>query len=1134
MPTWTKHQQAVIDHKDNNLLVSAAAGSGKTAVMVEHIFKTVIENNTSIDRMIVATYTNAAATSMKEKLRRKFDDAFAKNPENDFLLKQKQLIDRANISTIHSFCINILRKYYFRTPLPPDFRIIEKAQENALSDAALKEILEEAAKLYNNGLFPQYKDVLIQFADSKNDDTVATAIFELNKKTKDLLHPQDFKKHILDIYSDKEGTVYKKYLAEHVNFLLECAIDHSEKIISDFKGTDVEIKAIKRANTYIEVLDKAIHEPNLELKCNILTDEYKTESCSTKLTSYPILKTNSLAIKALRDKAIELLKDIETYDLTSLKPAIEGLFILHDKYVERFDELMLKEGGATFAAILRHMVNLLENNPDICEDLKNSIDYIYIDEYQDTNAFQEFIITSISKGNNMFFVGDIKQSIYSFQNARPELFKEKMDTYSKDSGGVKLNLVNNFRSYPQILDGVNFIFKNVMNDKDISEIIYDEDSFLYPSPDETFQQYSDCLYLDGERQPANEVLVVEGSKDQEAYAVALKIKELLKTSIYEDGVLRPIRYSDIAILGRTNDMGLRFIPAFDAMNIPFSIQPKEAEDLTDTTANIISLLRLLTLRRNDIDLVTVLLSPIGGFTPTELGKIRAENPSGNFYDSLKNYSENKKIKNKIDDFFKMLDELEIIEKSMSLSDFIEYIANETGYIYYTAYLPKNSKEQEALDRLISTARTYSSFSDKGILGFIDYYKNICEPRENGFSADKNDNKVHYMTIHHSKGLEFPIVIVIGCSETGKFSDGKYHFDEKYGFAFNYNSLDDYGIRTNHESIATRIIKSVKKSQEQAEHMRVFYVALTRARNKLILSFNDKKERICQRASIPSKCVLADYSTYADLFLPLLAYHKDGQPLRDYISDGKFNFDTVKYTDSDWVVEIYDNLVLPDTKEEVPDEYTLNEEEYLKVVEDNFNWKYAYTSATTQRTKHSPSKKDIRIKIPLRKPAFEDKEYKGAQKGTVVHFFMEHVSFTSKKTAKEQADDMLKSGILSEEEYNALPFYQLEAFMSSEFKKRMEASDLICRERSFCHIIPFNDDGDETLVQGIIDCYFFEGDDIILLDYKTDYINGDLDEHILHHTPQLKMYKSALEELYPGKNVYPYIHFFHVNKTIEIK
>ncbi len=1133
MPKWTAHQQAVIDHKNNNLLVSAAAGSGKTAVMIEHIFKTVTETNTSIDKMLVATYTNAAAASMKEKLNQKFDDALSQNPFNEKLLRQKQLLERANISTIHAFCIKTLRKYYFRTPLPPDFRIFETSQIKALSNAAISEVMEEAAKQYNNGLFPQYKDVLIQFAKAKNDKAVEELITDLERALEPLLKPEDFKNRVLELYKDNEGTEYKKFLKEYSDLLLSAAISHAEKLSEEYNGTAIESDVIRLMDGYITFFTEALETEDLTIKNQLLSRTIP----SIRMKASPlkdVLKNNCVVIRKIRDTVKNLTANKEDWNLTFLLPAIEGLFILHERYVARFEEFMLKEGGTSFTGVLRYMTRLLEENEDIREDLKNSIDYIYIDEYQDTNAFQEYIISSLSKGNNMFFVGDIKQSIYGFQSARPELFKNKMDDYQSGIKGDRINLMNNFRSYPEILSGVNFIFKNLMVNEKVSEITYNTDAYLYPSPDVTSNQYSDCLYFDGNKQISNELLITEGNSEQEAYIIALKIKELLNTTIIDNGVMRPVQYRDIAILGRNTNIGNRFVPIFNLMGIPYSKQEKEQSDDSDTTLTVMALLRLLTLRRNDVDLITVLMSPMGGFTPTEVGKIRVENKKCSFYEALKSYNKSEKIKKKIDDFFNLLDDLELIEKSMGLADFIEYLTNETGYIYHTAYLPKTSKEQEALNNLISSARSYSEFSDKGLLGFLDYYQNVTEPQGSGFTLDENDNNVHFMTIHRSKGLEFPIVIVAGCSDLSKPSSKAYLFDEKFGFSFKYNTTDEFNVRTEHSSQVTDVIKVSQNLLETAEDLRVFYVALTRAKNKLILSVNGTRKHITESCTPLSMGVIANYKTYSELILPLFLYHKDGEKLRQYVSADEFNFDKVIYEESDWNIEVFVTPEIPEENEVFEDAEKFNETLYLEMAKANFEWKYPYSSATTQRTKQSPSKKTLRTRIPLRKPKFDDKEYKGAQKGTVVHFFMEHVSFTSNESATTQAKNMLQAGILTEDEFNALPFEQLEAFMDSPFKKRMENSPLICRERSFCHIIPFSDTGDEALVQGIIDCYFFEGDHIILLDYKTDFINGNLDEHILHHTPQLKMYKSALEELYPGKTVYPYIHFFYVNETVEIK
>ncbi len=1137
MPNWTNSQQAVIDHTGSNLLVSAAAGSGKTAVMIEHIYKTVCSGNGSLDRMLVATYTNAAAASMKEKLSQKFDKALSSDPANTILLRQKQLLDRADISTIHSFCIKTLRRYYFRTPLPPDFRIFESSQLKMISSAAVKQVIESAAKRYNDGLFPEYSHVLLQFAGKKNDSSLEKLITDLDRATESLTDPDEFKKLTLTLYSNKDGSFYKDYILNYSKDLLKTAIDFTYKIIEKYRLTEISQDTEKHMAVYQNMFSEALSATDIEGINTALSQRLNTPKGKTaELKKIMVLNTGLL--KDIRNHIKDITSNIDNTDITKLLPAVKGLFTLYDEYIAQKEELMLKEGGCDFTGVLRYMVRLLSENDDIREELKNNIDHIYIDEYQDSNAFQNCIIESLSKGNNMFFVGDIKQSIYGFQHARPALFREKMFSYGNGEKGTRINLMNNFRSYPEILNGVNFIFKNIMSNEDISEITYDSDAFLYPSPDKASPQYSDCLYKNSEPEASNEVMICIGDESDEAQAVAERIQELLKTSIYdkETDSFRAVRYGDIAILGRTKKIGDRFSPVFEQMGIPFSRQEKEKADNSDTTATIISLLNLLILRRSDVDLITVLLSNLGNFTPTELGKIRAENKHVSFYDALLLYNKNPDIKNKINDFFDLLDKLELIQKTMGLSDFIEYLADETGYIYHAAYLPKSAKEQDALKNLILSAQAYSDFSDSGLRGFLEYYKNTNEPANDGFTIDENDNSVHFMTIHKSKGLEFPIVIVAGCSDVSGTTAGAYSFDENLGFAFNNYSIDSLGLRKKQKSITTRTVNIVQEKLDIAEGMRVFYVALTRAKNKLILCVSGKESYISERCIIPHSLILKSYTSYSDLILPLIFNHRDGSNLRKYIDKGQFILDDdYVFEESQWIVNIYTeykNTVKTSQLEN--EEVTFNKEAYFQYLNNVFSWEYPFKCATTQRTKQSPSKKQLRITPPLRRPQFEDKKYEGAQKGTVVHFFMEHVSFDSGDSAKTQAIKMLEEGILTQKEYDALPMQALESFMNSDIAQRIKKANLLCRERSFCHIIPYKETGDESLVQGIIDCYFFEGENIILLDYKTDIINNDLDEHVLHHTPQLKMYKAALEQLYPGKNVFPYIHFFHVDKTIEIK
>lgn len=1141
MPKWTEHQAQVIAHNGKNLLVSAAAGSGKTAVMIEHIYTQIVKNNATVDRMLVATYTNAAAASMKEKLINKLDSAYEETPEDSRLLKQKQMVDRSDISTLHSYCIKTLRKYYFYTPLPPDFRIFQGTQLKMLSNSALEQVIEEAAKRYNDGLFPEYDDVLKQFSSAKSDKSLEELILLLHYALAPLPHPDEFKENILNLYSDPTGKIWRDYIISYCKDLLKNACELCQVINEKYFNSDIGDKCKIYIDKILLMLENAMAQDSFEDILTEITVKFPSITKTDSLLKKPLMD-NITVIKDIRENVKKICTSVTRTDLTFLLPAIKGLFAIHSAYAKRLEELMLSEGGTNFDGVLRYMVDLIENNPDILQDIRDNTDYIYIDEYQDINAMQNYIIETLSKGDNMFFVGDIKQSIYGFNYARPDLFKDKMHLYQNKDMGRRINLKNNFRSYPEILEGVNFIFENIMFNEDISEIIYDSDAALYPSPDKDFLQHRDCIYENNIPQVANEILYIDGEKEDEAEALAERIKELLNTEITDPktNLLRYVRYGDIAILARQKKYCGLLEKVFKKHGIPLSAQQDDKKDNSDSISAIVSLLNLLILRRSDIDLITVLLSSIGMFTPTELALIRADNQNSSFYDAFIEYDEKPSIVKKRNEFLQLLDRLEIIQKSMALADFIEYIYNETGYIYHTAFLPEDSNELKAYNDLLEAARGFSEFADGTLRGFLNYYENMTKSVEEiPFALDENDNSVHFMTIHKSKGLEFPIVFVIGITEASGGGDKSFYFNEILGFGFNYKLIDPQGKRTGENSIAKTAIQLAKRKLETAEDMRVLYVALTRAKNKLIISCPVLKDKLSLYNIIPHQANLKIYSKYSQLILPLIFNHINGAPLREIINSDEYYIDTDQHIfyKSNWDMRIFNSVsdTSPNIKADNPVVLKkFNKEEYLQKANEAFLWKYPYISATTARTKQSPSKSQLRSKIPLRRPKFEDKEYKGAQKGTVVHYFMEHVSFKNNLSVKKQADTMLETGVLSQKEYDALPFESLESFMASSFADRIRQSDEICRERSFCQIVPFDDTGDEALIQGIIDCYFFEGDNIILLDYKTDIIRNDLDEHILHHTPQLKMYKYALEQLYPGKTVYPYIHFFDVDKTIDIK
>ncbi len=1146
MPDWTTEQQNAINDRGHNLLVSAAAGSGKTAVMIERVFSLIVSGEASLDRMLIVTYTNAAAASMRKKLVTRLDNAIADDSNEairDMLKKQRRLVERAHISTVHAYCIQLLRRYYFRTKLPPDFRMIDDAEAKNICDRAMKTVLEEASERCERGEFPEYEETVFQFSSECQDDALEGAIRALDKQLSHLSDKDAFKETVMNAYSDQTGEKYRKYLCGYLSMRFRIMAEYAENLEKEFAADPKAGEILPFAEIWKNHFLDACSEDSIEH----IAEKIRLEAKKIPSAAPALFRKSAKVLKDFNDGVNALFEDDTVCDMTFLRGAVKGLFELQQSYDEKCEETMLAEGGTTFDGVLRYTAELLNENPDILADISNGIDYIFVDEYQDINERTDELVKILAQNRDiMFFVGDVKQSIYGFMQSRPQLFTDKMREYDKGTLGKRINLKNNFRSFGAVLEGANFIFGNTMFE-DVTEIEYDDAARLCPSPDKDSPQYKPGIKNKNTEEPASELLIVEGKYSDECEAIALRIKELTEKCTLTDaktGKERPVTYGDIVILGRTNKIGAAFEDAFRHHGIPYM------QNSTETDVNgsnpLFSVLKLLVKRRSDPDLIRAMLQCNEGFTEAELASVRIAHPEGSFYDALIAFGE-EPLKTKISSFFEMLDRFRCLGRSMPLPELIDHIYNETGYIYRVACMQDSARQLAKTEKLIASARRYINSGRSGLKGFLEYYESI-EDSDGSPAASDVGNTVRFMTMHKSKGLEFPIVIITKCAmsiNSGQ-NDDKLYFNKNEGLSFRAYRINDEGARVKCRTVADLAMKERKSAENAAENLRLLYVAITRAQNKFIIAASSKT-KIKEWCCIPDKATVANYNSFAKLVVPFVCMHKDGYPLREYAG---YTEGAYRYTESSWKVTVVkaddlnncshgDNGIAEiknaneneDSENSEAQVNKLRKKAYLTHIQRAFRWKYKYIAAVSQRTKQSPSKQSIRSRMRIALPEFENKEYKGAQKGTVVHFFMEHAVFDG-TPAQTQADRMLAEGFLSNDEYNALPIESIQKFFDSPLGQRMKNADIF-RERSFCLVIPFDDAGDDSLVQGIIDCYFFEGDRIVLLDYKTDFIHGDLDEHIKHHTPQLKMYKDALERLYPQKKVIPYIHFFSVNKTVEI-
>jgi len=1161
MKQWTDSQKKAFDIGiKNNLLVSAAAGSGKTAVMIERISRLICHDNASLDKMIIVTYTNLAAASMKKKLAAEIEKAIALNPTDKNLARQRLLLDRSDISTLHAYCAKQLRRYYFRTPLPPDFRIISDSERTVLRESAIGKVLEQASTEYSAGKFPEYKLLLDQLVSKGSDDNIASLVLAFNDYLASVTDSDKYMKKCLALYTDyqQSANAWEQYLLnaqkKKAALLAEYCKDLKNKYssYSDEAPINSYLDAVSK---YFEAFEGVSNIKEYQECFNAQFPSFKKNTVKNVNVTNEFIKNKAYLYKQKKDLEC-FFKEYQEIDCRQYADTVRALDKLNTDFSKIYNDMLLERGGTDYNGILHYTVALLKENPDICNEIKANTDYIFVDEYQDISAYNDELISTLSSGNNVFYVGDIKQSIYGFQHAKPELFGKKMKQYNGALGEL-VTLCNNFRSLSSIIDGVNFIFENSMFE-DTTGIAYDSNAKLNPSDDTNSLQYKDDIMPN---ESSNEAIISLlddlAPKSQLADTVAMRINELLNskisrrvddekkqaTKIYDADGFRPIEYSDIVLLVRTEKHGVPFEKAFKKYNIPYSFNKSEIT-VYDPVNIMVSLLSLINMRRNDVDLIAVMASGIGNFTNDEMLTIRKYRNDKSYYDAVKGFAnevekhgednngfkDGKKIKGKIDRMLEMLDHLDLMSKTMALPDFIEYAYNYTNFIYTSANSEKNSVE-----RLIYYADSYTKSGNVGIRGFLKFFeKSKTEDIKGSFS----ENSVRIMTIHKSKGLEFPIVILADSTKNNNIKKRSFCFDDELGIALNFKSINRLGNKEKMFTLPWQAITDKVTEDEREEEMRLLYVALTRAQSKFIFASQHKLVKaedklLADYCYTPGHITSAVADTYSKVIIPLLYTHKDGDALRNLIGAEMYY---TTHTQSKWNIRLVKGLPTVQADSEnstktVDFDATAHKAEIAKIA-DSLKWEYEYKASLKERAKQSPSKAHNEKKTPeLHKPQFIDDDYTAAQKGTVMHFFMEHAVFDG-TPVREQAERLRAEGFFTDKEYQSLNFKALEGFFESSLCKRMAKAEKLYRERSFCSILKLDTTDDTALAQGNIDCYFEEGDEIIIVDYKTDFINNNFEAKVEHHKPQMKIYKEALEKMY-SKPVTVYLYFFSIGKEHKV-
>ena len=1217
--TWTEEQKRVIEVRDKDVLVSAAAGSGKTAVLVERIISRITDpvQPVDIDRLLVVTFTNAAAAEMRERIRDALEQRAEEEPDNVHLQKQLVLIHHASIMTIHSFCLQVLRSHFHTIGLDPAFRIADEGECRLMEQDTVKEVLDEA---YEEGR-PDFHEFLECVATGKSDDVVEELILQLYHFSLGHPWPEEWLQECCRMYerepSEKEeasgeGAWYRQpwfgVVMQDIRLLLsdlQKEMDRARKISGLPGGPYPYLDVLDKDRALLQdifdardyaSMGRAFAQLGNFSRMPVIRDKMVDEGLKKQVQD--IRNSIKKEIGEIRERyfyADPETLEAEFYEsgrivreLAHLTGVLSGRFAekKRDKNILDFSdlehmalEILLerREGEAVPSAAAREYASVYEE--------------IMTDEYQDTNLVQELILNSISGAgrgaHNRFMVGDVKQSIYRFRLARPEIFVEKYQEYAGPDREdcCRIDLHKNFRSRPEVLEGINFIFRQIMTEN-AGGIRYDEDAALYPGA--VFKEGNDPEFLPVEirlldrREPAGQSgdspentsadsrRQTFGSRQEaEACLVGSRIREIVgKEKVWdrELGVYRPASWKDIVILLRTvSGWAEPFRQVLSDMGIPCFTGSQTGYFSAAEVRNVLSYLQILDNPVQDLPLAGVLRSAMGGFTDEELAVIRARRKEERFYDCCRGFqretvSDDKttdcpktesdpdrvlqelRIREKLDRFFSIYESLRAIIPYTPVHLLIEEVLEKTGYGDYVSALPAGQQRRANLDMLVEKAVAYESTSYRGLYHFVHYIENLKkyeidygEANINGESGDT----VRIMSIHKSKGLEFPVVFVCGMAKKFNESDSRSRvvLHPDLGIGCDYV---DSELRLKEPSLLKKVIQRRIRQETLGEELRVLYVAMTRAKEKLILTAaaEDLQKDMEKYSLVLEGCGESElpysYLTSATSFLDWVIPPVMRQP------DGSRMFQCFQILPG----ELRLQSLMDDTGETIRLQRLLNmdmgkcqDEETASYLNRVFHAEYPFEKDQEIKAKVSVSElkrmspgqteEDGLMLYPPEEepliPGFMQKEQAaaGAARGTIYHSFMQNLDFSKKEPLEIQLEELIKCGKMTREESNSLRLSDIRTFLESDTGVRMrmaaERGDLY-REQPFvigvsaAAVCEDWNPEEAVLVQGIIDAFFYEEDGgIVLLDYKTDRI-GNPKKLAEKYRPQLDYYAMALGRL----------------------
>lgn len=1139
MPKWTPQQNNAINARGRNILVSAAAGSGKTAVLVERVIKKITdsENPVDIDKLLIVTFTNNAASEMKFRITKSLKEILRNEPFNQNAQRQLNLMPNAKICTIDSFCINLVRENFFELGINQDFTNLDENEASLLEDEIISNLTDE---LFENN-DEEFIKLVEQFNTPGNEKPFINAVKKVRRFIYAQPFPYSWAYKMSELYNSNtafENSKWFEYIKNEADYLISIAKKCVNNNISLLNQIDDSKLNEKFENLFLN--DKSLIDNVSDLLNTSWDDLVKlgVPSFARLVSTAKLDEELASEIKANRNTYTNIIKkEIPAFFICSKEDYVKSLNTLYPiikkliEFVKIVDARLMVEknerNSYSFSDTEHFAINLLFTpdgdkiiKKELADRLSAEFEEILVDEYQDTNEAQDLLFAYLSNGHNLFTVGDVKQSIYRFRLAMPNIFNSRRKLYTDynpndNEKSSKIILDKNFRSSKGICEYVNFIFSKVMSER-VGELDYNAQNRLNFGAN---YKKNDI--------PSAQIHILDGAKGEETDTrEAMQIAKLIRKKIdskeqIKDGdEYRDIRYSDFAILFRSMKNHVdSYVEVFTDMSIP--VQCDNSSNLFENNEIklILSLLRTIDNPTKDISLLSTMMSPVYAFSADELAQIRIENKQKNFYFSVVN-SQNEKVLNFLED----IKNLKKLSVTMSVSNFIRYLVEDKGIVAFINAMGNGEQRYQNILALISFAQKFDSGVNIGLTSFIRYIDKIINT-DKGIDSKSivsgKDDAVTIMTVHHSKGLEFPICILAGAARsynTGELTENLL-INTVYGFGLKvHNEERMYNI----QSIPYSVIKSKSANELMSENLRVLYVAMTRAKEQFITFVSCQNiERKMQ--TLYSKLIDGEITPYAvkscksdaDIILLCSLFHQNAGQLRELAGCKLF----ADPADFDMSIDIDKS----ESFEE--DEIKLEKAEYqestLEEIADKLSYKYDYlplSNVTSKMTASSLDDSDTNFEyITSSKPAFMNKaEMTPAMRGTAMHTFMQFCNYNfAKDNLDEEIENLVSGGFITEEQGKSLDKKRLASFFNSSLAKRMFNSDKIYREIKVSTFLSANevygiDFDDKILVQGIADCVFEESGQLVLVDYKTDRVK-DENELLERYKKQLTFYKYAIEK-----------------------